>query len=45
MYADFAAEKGSDKVIDLNFERDMSDAQIEQIAIDLIARIKNLRVS
>lgn len=45
MYANFAAQKGSDKVIDLNFERDMSDTQIEQIAIDLIARIKNLRVS
>lgn len=44
MYADFAKEKGKDSVISVDFERDMTDDEIDRLAEDLITHIKNLRL-
>jgi deoxyadenosine/deoxycytidine kinase len=40
MYASFVSEKGKDKLIDVNFEKDLTKAEIAAIAADLIATIK-----
>lgn len=43
MYANFALEKGKDRVVDVNFERDMNTEEIDKVAADLIDRIKAFR--